>query len=282
MEGYLLGKRRIDSLVKRNDDKDLEEGAYKNGFTAPGNSNSVRDTARKIQEDPMLAIKKQEQAAYEALTNDPVQRRLLLKAADQDVNLERKEDRHRHQHRHRHHHSGHRKRDNSRGRADRKERHSDEKECRRRTYHEYPRRRSATSPTYDSRRRSSPTNHNRWHQRSSPRSRSRSPVRYNGHHNNNNTASKSAEEKAAKLASMQSTASELEISRSARLKAIERQEKADLEIEEKMRARNAKRGDGKADFVRAMSRQIGDMGIEKQVRRGRGRLEKIGREEDDA
>ncbi|KAG8529109.1 uncharacterized protein KY384_005744 [Bacidia gigantensis] len=167
MEGYLLGKRRIDSLVKRNDEN-LEEGAYKNGFTAPGNMNSVRDTARKIQEDPMLAIKKQEQAAYEALTNDPVQRRLLLKAADRDVDLQRKEDRHRH--RHRHHHSGHRKRDRSRGRADREERHSAENEYRRRTYHENSRRRSANSPTYDSRRRSSPTNHNRRHQRSSPHS----------------------------------------------------------------------------------------------------------------
>ena len=78
---------------------------------------------------------------------------------------------------------------------------------------------------------------------------------------------------------MQSTASELDISRSARLKAIETQETADLETHEKMRAWNAKR-DGKRNFVKAMFRQIGDMGIEERVGRGRGGLEKIGREED--
>ena len=78
---------------------------------------------------------------------------------------------------------------------------------------------------------------------------------------------------------MQSSASDLDISRSARLKAIETQEKANLETDEKARAWNAK-GDGEGNFVKAMFRQIGDMGIEERVRRGRGGLEKIEREED--
>ncbi|KAL9015004.1 MAG: hypothetical protein Q9173_000359 [Seirophora scorigena] len=85
MEGYLLGKRRVDGLLKGTENKNLEKAASEDSFMALQKANTVRDTASKIREDPMLAIKKQEQAAYEALMNDPVKRRLLLKAAGGDV-----------------------------------------------------------------------------------------------------------------------------------------------------------------------------------------------------
>ncbi|KAG7007683.1 hypothetical protein G7Y79_00008g023210 [Physcia stellaris] len=81
MEGYLLGKRRVDGLIKGTEHKKLEKKSDEDSFMALQNANTVRDTAAKIREDPMLAIKKQEQAAYEALMNDPVKRRLLLKAS---------------------------------------------------------------------------------------------------------------------------------------------------------------------------------------------------------
>ncbi|KAL9129623.1 MAG: hypothetical protein Q9217_001979 [Psora testacea] len=81
MEGYLLGKRRIDPLIKGTENKKLEKGAGEESFMGLQDANTARDTASKIREDPMLAIKKQEQAAYEALMTDPVRRRLLLKAA---------------------------------------------------------------------------------------------------------------------------------------------------------------------------------------------------------
>lgn len=112
MEGYLLGKRRIDGLIKGTENKKLEKTAAEDSFMALQNANTIRDTASKIREDPMLAIKKQEQAAYEALMNDPVRRRLLLKSAAGDIKVKDKARRHR-KHRHReerdHHHRSHKR-----------------------------------------------------------------------------------------------------------------------------------------------------------------------------
>ncbi|KAF2632013.1 hypothetical protein BU25DRAFT_406533, partial [Macroventuria anomochaeta] len=59
-EGYLLGKRRIDQLLKSNDTQDLQKGAAV-GIDALGNANanSARDTQKKVLEDPLLMIQKQ-------------------------------------------------------------------------------------------------------------------------------------------------------------------------------------------------------------------------------
>lgn len=100
MEGYLLGKRRIDGLIRGTENKKLEKAAAEDSFMALQNANTIRDTASKIREDPLLAIKKQEQAAYEALINDPVRRRLLLKAAGQGIKSTEKDRKHR-KHKHR-------------------------------------------------------------------------------------------------------------------------------------------------------------------------------------
>lgn len=105
MEGYLLGKRRIDSLIKGTDHKKLEKQATEESFMALQHANTSRDTAAKIREDPMLAIKKQEQAAYEAMMNDPIKRRQLLAAigsTEEKVKSKEKKRRH-HRHHHRHH-----------------------------------------------------------------------------------------------------------------------------------------------------------------------------------
>ncbi|MCJ1255774.1 RNA-splicing factor [Lignoscripta atroalba] len=96
MEGYLLGKRRIDGLIKGTENKKLEKAASQESFMALQHANTLKDTASKIREDPMLAIKKQEQAAYEAMMNDPVRRRLLLKAAGRDVEDKEKEKQRKH------------------------------------------------------------------------------------------------------------------------------------------------------------------------------------------
>ncbi|KAL7784349.1 Pre-mRNA splicing factor domain-containing protein [Trichoderma ceciliae] len=98
-EAYLLGKRRIDHLIKGNDNKKLEKAAGLESFTAPQNANSARDTAAKIRDDPLLVIKRQEQAAYEAMMNDPIRRRQLLSSTGirdrrrEDKGLRRGEDR---------------------------------------------------------------------------------------------------------------------------------------------------------------------------------------------
>lgn len=102
-EGYLLGKRRIDTLIKGTDHKKLEKQASEESFMALQNANTLRDTAAKIRDDPMLAIKKQEQAAYEAMMNDPIKRRQLMALAGKsEEKSEKREKKHRrHHHRHR-------------------------------------------------------------------------------------------------------------------------------------------------------------------------------------
>ncbi|KAF2206945.1 hypothetical protein CERZMDRAFT_102909 [Cercospora zeae-maydis SCOH1-5] len=80
MEGYLLGKRRLDGLVKSGNDA-IKKDAPEVGAIAEGKGGSARDIANKVASDPMLAIKKQEQAAYEAMMADPVRRKMLMKAA---------------------------------------------------------------------------------------------------------------------------------------------------------------------------------------------------------
>ncbi|KAF4937418.1 Pre-mRNA-splicing factor CWC25 [Colletotrichum fructicola] len=77
-ESYLLGKRRIDNLLKGTEHKNLEKQAGQESFMALQTANTARDTAAKVREDPLLAIKRQEQAAYEAMMNDPIKRRQLL------------------------------------------------------------------------------------------------------------------------------------------------------------------------------------------------------------
>jgi len=103
MEGYLLGKRRLDGLVKRSESENLKKGAPQEGFMAlNSNANSARDVANKVAHDPMLAIKKQEQAAYEAMMNDPAKRRALLQAAGKDIEDDKDRERRRKKQRHRH------------------------------------------------------------------------------------------------------------------------------------------------------------------------------------
>ncbi|KXT00542.1 hypothetical protein AC578_5241 [Pseudocercospora eumusae] len=110
MEGYLLGKRRLDGLVKRNEGDALKKDAPQDAFMAlNSNANSARDIQSKVSNDPMLAIKKQEQAAYEAMMNDPVRRRQLLAAAGKEPDERHHKDkdkarRHRHHRSHRHKH----------------------------------------------------------------------------------------------------------------------------------------------------------------------------------
>ncbi|KAH9889162.1 Pre-mRNA splicing factor-domain-containing protein [Xylariomycetidae sp. FL2044] len=131
LEGYLLGKRRIDNiLTKGSGQENLKKDAAHDGFMAIQNVNTERDTAAKIREDPLLAIKKQEQAAYEAMMNDPIKRRQLLASmgkTEEKHSSRRKEEKHSRRHRHRSHSREHRhrrrRRSDSRERDDSRERH---------------------------------------------------------------------------------------------------------------------------------------------------------------
>lgn len=75
LEDYLLGKKRVDKILT-GDENDKVGAAHKN-FIATQFANSVRDTAAKVREDPLLAIKQQEQAAYQALMSNPLRLKQL-------------------------------------------------------------------------------------------------------------------------------------------------------------------------------------------------------------
>ncbi|KAL7620936.1 RNA-splicing factor [Parahypoxylon ruwenzoriense] len=130
LEGYLLGKRRIDSILTRGSDhENLKKNAGADSFMALQNANTEKDTAMKIREDPLLAIKKQEQAAYEAMMNDPIKRRQLLASmgrSEEKHSSRRREEKHSRRHRHRSHSREHRhrrhRRSDSRDRDDSRER----------------------------------------------------------------------------------------------------------------------------------------------------------------
>ena len=283
MEGYLLGKRRIDGLLKGSEGQKLEKAATEESFIALQSANTLRDTAAKVREDPMLAIKKQEQAAYEAMMNDPVKRRMLLKAASQEEykSPERERKRRKHHHRHRddgdrHHHRHSRRREGDDG-----DRYDQSRYRRRRSLSasasRSPPRRSRTSTSPERRRRSYSPETCR---RSRSRSRSRSPYR-NGHSNGvrkmqswhssrpsrprsrsppRREDSKQAEDKAARLAAMQQDATELDQQRERRLAEITARDRVNVERDEAARARNAKYG-GRADFVGSFHKKAGDLDL---------------------
>ncbi|KAI1140950.1 Pre-mRNA splicing factor-domain-containing protein [Hypoxylon sp. FL0543] len=187
LEGYLLGKRRIDNiLTKGSDHEKLKKSAGTESFMALQNANTERDTAMKIREDPLLAIKKQEQAAYEAMMNDPIKRRQLLASMGrpEEKHSSRKREeknskRHRHrshsrEHRHRRHRrSDDRERDESRERRHRYRRSDSRDASESRERYSSRRDRNTEHPE---RRRSTSRNEPRESERSR-RGRSRSPRR---------------------------------------------------------------------------------------------------------
>ncbi|KAE9372488.1 hypothetical protein N431DRAFT_339145 [Stipitochalara longipes BDJ] len=152
MEGYLLGKRRIDGLIKGTENKKLEKQASEDSFMALQHANTLRDTAAKIREDPMLAIKKQEQAAYEAMMNDPIKRRQLLALAGKGEEKKEKKEKEK---KHRRHHHRHRDDSDDERRHKRRRREDDEGHRNGRSERRLSRRDRSRSPT--SRRNRSPS-----------------------------------------------------------------------------------------------------------------------------
>ncbi|PCH33998.1 hypothetical protein WOLCODRAFT_135438 [Wolfiporia cocos MD-104 SS10] len=73
LEDYLLGKKRVDKILTAGENEKI--GAAHKNFIATQYANTLRDTAAKIREDPLLAIKQQEQAAYQALMSNPLRLR---------------------------------------------------------------------------------------------------------------------------------------------------------------------------------------------------------------
>ncbi|KAL9055527.1 MAG: hypothetical protein Q9162_003524 [Coniocarpon cinnabarinum] len=331
-EGYLLGKSRIDTLLKqRNDEAERARQTNAEKMAGFGNAGSARDVASKIRDDPMLAIRKQEQASYEAMMNDPTKRRQVLKQAGVDDKErkhrrgrreERDRDGHRskrrryeeedddqeRRHRPRHHHrrrspsysrsgSPYRRQRDQIDDRDRSRRYGDQSSGKPKRYSSdsrssSPPRRSnrheSRSPPRHARRRSiSPNDRRRYSYESSrparrspppprhrsspsPRPRRRYPPHdtrrdmhgsYSGFKKQDNTDNERKEdERAAKLAAMQSNATELDQDRKGRLEASLAKDEADKENEEKTRTDQGR-------FMSGVRRQANGMDLGESLRR---------------
>ncbi|KAJ8702337.1 RNA-splicing factor [Pleurotus ostreatus] len=75
LEDYLLGKKRVDKMLTADDNAKI--GASHKNFIASQNANNIRDIAAKVREDPLLAIKRQEQESYKALMSNPLRLRAM-------------------------------------------------------------------------------------------------------------------------------------------------------------------------------------------------------------
>ncbi|KAH7376992.1 Pre-mRNA splicing factor-domain-containing protein [Plectosphaerella cucumerina] len=318
LEGYLLGKRRIDNLLKGSDHKKLEKQASQESFMALQTANTARDTAAKIREDPLLAIKRQEQAAYEAMMNDPIKRRQLLASmgVEDDSKKEkskRREDRHKRRHRRdrddsddeRHHRR--RRRSSSRSASpdrrrdydrDRTTRRRDDSRRRRTPDRDHDADRSRDRRSRSPRRRA-PDDRGSARRRDSREDRDYRRREYSGDSRRNRSDPEEGarrhkdryrerpprpvehsrrpepcddkdaeEEKARKLAAMQSAASELDTVREQRLAALEEQEKAARDADNLARERAAKYG-GDREFSNGLHRKAGALGLAERIGRGR-------------
>lgn len=310
----------------------MQLGAAHKNFIAIQNANSTRDIAAKIREDPLLAIKQQEQAAYQALMSNP----LRLREMQERNGIKPKKD----------------KKEKKREKKEKKERRVREREDRSRSrssvddnkrstgrrssYDRYDRRRSAspysrrspTRPRHGDRRYDDDEDYYRRRSRSrSPDYRGRNHVTDrvrtwprsdesddNGHERRRSVErsgkrtdedkkrrrspspperksypkrsryspppvdsrfpiqkqSNTADDRAAKLAAMQSGAATMEVERQQRLMALLEKEKADLEAEEQVRAKSK----GMGDFLGQEQKKVfgGVGGLEDRIRRGRNGL----------
>lgn len=151
LEAVLLGKSRIDRFVKGNEVDSMKKDADV-GVGALQTVNMARDIASKVREDPMLAIKRQEQAAYEKMMSDPRMRERLLQTIGGPKKEERSEKKHRHHHRRHRDERDDVGRDHKRRRTDSEDRNRRHRHSRRRSRSRTPERRRALSPGRDSRR----------------------------------------------------------------------------------------------------------------------------------
>lgn len=291
-EAFLLGKRRIDSILRGDDAKKVEKTAGPTG-EAPVPMPvvaSARDTAAKIREDPLVAIKRQEQEAYQAMMKDPTKRRQLLAQvgiAEEDPKKERRHREHRHRsdrHRsHRHRDDDRRRRDDSRDRSRSPRRHEDlDYERRRRRRRSGSRDRSQERPrsasrerTRDRRRYDSADEDRRSRQRRDypdrrPNNSDERPRR--GYSDRRPNGNNQEEERARKLAAMQNDATDLDKAREARLAALAEKEQAAREADDRARATSQKFGG--RDFANKLHNSAGNGTLADRIGRGRQGLQR--------
>ncbi|KAF9565143.1 RNA-splicing factor [Mortierella alpina] len=82
LEDYLLGKRRVDDILNKDSGMKALSKDSNSFMSQPSKANSLKDIQSKIREDPLLAIKRREQASMEALMKNPIKMRQLKEAKD--------------------------------------------------------------------------------------------------------------------------------------------------------------------------------------------------------
>jgi hypothetical protein len=216
MEGYLLGKRSLVGLIKK--DAEAKKATSATHGAANGDSMgmhvpSTRDTASKMSQDPLLAIKSQELAQVQAA----IQEKLRIDKRRAEHEAKRSKRRHRDRSRSpRRRSEGHRRhRDRSRSSrrsSDGSGRHDDRSRS--------PRRRSDESRRHHHRSRSP-----RRRDGDSGRHRNRSHSPRRKAYRQENTAKDLQAERERKLAAMQANVAAVENHRQQRLEAADEEEK---------------------------------------------------------
>ncbi|KAI0652009.1 Pre-mRNA splicing factor-domain-containing protein [Trametes meyenii] len=118
LEDYLLGKKRVDKILTADENEKI--GAAHKNFIATQYANTARDTAAKIREDPLLAIKQQEQAAYQAVMSNPLRLRELQERTGINLKKDKKEKKEKKKDKHKHRKDKHRADSRSRSPHDRR------------------------------------------------------------------------------------------------------------------------------------------------------------------
>ncbi|KAI9570235.1 Pre-mRNA splicing factor-domain-containing protein [Boletus coccyginus] len=331
LEDYLLGKKRVDKILTADENEKL--GASHKNFIAVQNANTIRDIASKVREDPLLAMKQQEQAAYQSLISNPLRLRELQERngiKSKKKKEKKREKKGKEKSKHTEHHTRGRTPSRSVSPMDDRRRSSS------RSYEHYDRDYARRSPSPYSRRPRSPIRSHRNSRRNeynSRRSRSHSPELHHRRRDDrartwvhsdesddtwrnysrgegrggryasdsrkrrrspspvNDAAKRSrmtppqsrshpadsiskltnnAEERATRLAAMQSNASTVEADRQKRLLELLAKEKAELEAENEVRSKSK----GMGGFLSQEQKKVfgGEGGLEDRIRRGRGSL----------
>ena len=287
LEQYLLGKKGVQELIMGDDNEKLKRG--ETGFIAVQNANTVSDTRNKVLNDPLLAIKKQEQRKFEELMKNPIMLKQMKKEMEKKSGV-KQEDGEKKRHHHKSHRHEHRSERRHRDKDDREKRHRDRSVSRERDSHRPEKRhrdedkrresrhreddyrseirhrdsdyRSSKSRKYDDRRDYDDRRRDRSPRPRSPRPSSR---RHSPPIKRETSPDHSDDSRAAALKAMLDNAQDLESSRAIRLTALEEKEKAEQQRNDRERLQNQGLG-GRATFMKDMQNRILEEGRMATVR----------------
>ncbi|KAK9465345.1 Pre-mRNA splicing factor-domain-containing protein [Lipomyces arxii] len=130
VEAFLLGKNTVQELLQQSNNMGSLQQEEKNSFVRTGSATaSAKDVVSKVRDDPMLVIKKEQQAMVNALRNNPQRLRELIAAREKSSDsgrISKGDDRHRSSGSHNSHSTHRAERDSSRSTSHRSHRpHSD-------------------------------------------------------------------------------------------------------------------------------------------------------------